>query len=75
MSSDAARKDNKVLEHGQFTVAVQCHWCGHNGVSLWEDTDGDRQIVSLDGFYERLARKEPFRIETVCNSCGKVQPI
>lgn len=58
----------------QTAITVCCHSCGHTGVSLWEDFDDGRQLVNLEGFYERLARKEPYAIETVCNNCGKVQP-
>ena len=75
MTSTPTDKDDKSPERDPFTVAVRCHWCGHNGMSLWEEADGNRQLVSLDGFYERLARKEPFRIETIRNSCTKAQPI
>lgn len=74
MSSDAGI-NHPFLEPDQFTLKVQCHWCGHTGASLWEDVKGERHLVSLDGFYERLTRKQPYRTETVCNSCGKAQPI
>lgn len=73
MSSDPDKE--RILGPGQFTVDVRCHWCGHKGMSLWEDANGFRQIVSMEGFYERLGRKLPFHIETVCNNCGKAQPI
>ena len=56
------------------TVALVCTGCGHAGTALWEGSGIDRQLVRLDGFYERLARKEPYPIETVCNNCGKAQP-
>ena len=59
----------------QFTVAVTCHWCGNMGSSLWETLKGERQLVSLDGFYERITKKLPFDIERVCNSCGRPQPV
>ena len=64
---------DKGPERDQFTVALECRWCGHKGVSLWEEADGKRQRISLDGFYERIARKLPHNTETVCKSCGKAQ--
>lgn len=62
-------------EPNQFTLAIKCHWCGHCGSTLWENTEAGRQIVSVDGFYERITKKRPFRIEKVCNACGKAQPV
>jgi hypothetical protein len=55
------------------TVALICPACGQAGTALWEGSGSDRQLVRLDGFFERLARKEPYPIETVCNNCGKAQ--
>ena len=63
------------MSSDQFTMAIPCHWCGHTGMSLWEDIDGNRQRVSLGGYSERIARKESFQSETVCNDCGKTQPV
>lgn len=62
-------------QRNQFTLAIACHWCGNTGSSLWERTASGRQLVSLDGFYERMTKKQPFDIETVCNSCDRAQPI
>ena len=59
----------------QFTLAIQCHWCGHTGSSLWEDTPNGRELVSLDGFYERLRSLRPYKIQAVCNNCDNAQPI
>jgi hypothetical protein len=59
----------------QFIMAVNCHWCGNIGSSLWETLPTGRQLMSLEGFYERVAKKQPFDIERVCNTCGKVQPV
>jgi len=59
----------------QNAVRLLCQGCGHAGVSLWQDFETGRQLVTLEGFHERLSREEPFPIETVCNNCGTVQPI
>jgi len=75
MSSYSTGKNELGLPCNQFTVAITCHWCGHEGLSLWEEFNGERHLVSLKGFYERLARKNPYPIEMVCNNCDKVQPI
>jgi hypothetical protein len=68
-----APDDNR--EQTQFTLAIKCHWCGHTGMSLWEKTPTGRELVSLDGFYERISKKQPHNIETVCNNCDRKQPI
>lgn len=68
-----APKDNQ--DGKQFTMAIKCHWCGHTGSSLWETTERGRELVSLDGFYERLMGKRLSKIETICNNCGRAQPI
>jgi len=62
------------MEQEQFTLNIKCPWCGHQGSSLWEQTPTGPQLINLDGFYERICRKLPFRIETVCNNCDRVQP-
>ena len=68
--------NSEFREKNQFTLTVKCHWCGHQGLTLWEKTvEGRRQFVSLEGFYERVANKEPFKVETVCNNCDRVQPV
>jgi hypothetical protein len=59
---------------GQFTRVITCPWCGHTGSALWEETAQGRQLINLNGFYERICRKLPFRIETVCNDCDRAQP-
>ena len=59
----------------QFTLAIKCHWCGNVGSSLWERTASGRQFVSAEGFYERISKKLPYNIETVCNTCDRAQPI
>jgi hypothetical protein len=59
----------------QFTLVIKCRWCGHVGSALWEETPRGRQLISLTGFYERICRKLPFRIETVCDSCDRAQPV
>ena len=58
----------------QFTVTIRCPRCGHVGSSLWEETPGGPQLVELNGFYERLAKKQPWTIETVCGACDRAQP-
>ena len=58
----------------QFTLTIICHWCAHKGASLWERSPEGRVLVNVDGFYERLTKKEPYNIETVCNNCNKAQP-
>jgi len=62
-------------ERNQFTLAIKCHWCGHPGLSVWEETPNGRELVSLDGFYERLKSAQSFAIETVCDACNRAQPI
>lgn len=59
---------------GQFTLTMRCPWCGQVGSSLWEETPTGRQLVRLNGFYERLAKKLPWTIETVCDACDRAQP-
>ena len=58
---------------------IRCPHCGKTGAIIWEDTDEDkgrhRDLIRIEGgFYERLARKTPYPIELVCNSCGTSQP-
>jgi hypothetical protein len=62
-------------ERDKFTLAIKCHWCGHTGLSLWEKTAMGRERMSLDGFYERIAKKQPYKTETVCNNCNRPQPV
>src|ERR1700744_2736071 len=69
MSHDPQLRGEPYREPGQFTVAIKCHWCGRQGILQWEEAGGEHQLVSLDGFYERVASKEPFPIERVCNGC------
>lgn len=54
---------------------LTCRHCGQNGTAVWEGVAGEPQsvLVSLDGFYERLAAKKPHAIELVCHRCGEVQ--
>ena len=59
----------------QYSVTLVCRWCGHTGSSLWENAPSGKQMINLDGFYERIAKARSFRIETVCNGCGRVQPV
>lgn len=63
------------VQRDQFTLAIQCHWCGHTGLSIWEETAKGRELVSLDGFYEKLVNLRPYKIRTVCNNCDRAQPI
>ena len=72
---EARMSQHEFHEHGQFRLAIKCHWCGNEGVSVWEKTQAGRQFITLDGFYERVAKKDHFQIETVCNSCQRVQPV
>ncbi len=67
--------DKESTHRAQFTLAVKCHWCGHKGLSVWEETEAGRELVSIDGFYQRLKSLRPYKIETVCNSCDKTQPL
>lgn len=62
-------------ERSRFTLDMNCHWCGHKGLSIWETTGTGHQIVSLEGFYDRVMKKAPFRIETVCDACDRAQPL
>lgn len=64
-------------EHNPFTMAVKCHWCGYKGLSLWEKTATGRVPLSLDDFYARLTSKKLHlsKIETVCASCNRPQPV
>ena len=70
MSGDTRKNSQK-----QFTLTIQCPWCGHAGSSVWEETPTGRKLVSIDGFYERLRSFKPLKIETVCNRCDKAQPL
>ena len=63
------------VRHDQFTLAIKCHWCGHTGLSIWEETQDGRVLVSLDGFYERIKNLRPYQIQTVCNNCDRAQPV
>jgi hypothetical protein len=58
----------------QFRVEIRCRKCGHTGSALWEDGAMGSTLISLEGFYERLASKPPHAIQVVCNACGEVQP-
>ena len=64
---------NVCPERVQFVVAIQCHWCGHTGLSLWEEGKNGRELLTLEGFYERIASKRPHNIETVCDNCHQAQ--
>jgi len=66
---------DSVAGPNQFTIELKCRWCGHAGSALWEETPKGRQLISLTGFYERVRRKLPFRIETVCDNCDRAQPV
>jgi hypothetical protein len=59
----------------QSSVAIQCHWCGHIGMSVWEETPSGRELVSLDGFTEKLVNLRPYKVQTVCNNCHRAQPV
>ena len=49
---------------------------GAVGVVIWENENSDdRTLVSLSrNFYERIAKKNPYPIEIVCDGCGAAQP-
>lgn len=64
-----------VHDKNEFTLAVKCHWCGHRGLRVWDKTDGRREAVSIERFYERVTKKLPFQMETICNACGGTQPV
>ena len=66
---------SEFLQKNQFTLAIKCHWCGNTGLTIWEKAEAGRQLVSIEGFYERVRKKQPFKIESVCNVCDRVQPI
>ena len=59
----------------QFTLAIRCPWCDRMGSSLWEDTAGGRRLISMQGFYDRIAKKHPYNIETACDACDRAQPL
>ena len=56
-------------------TTLTCRHCGEKGTAEWEGAAGEPQsvLISLDGFYERLAAKKPHAIELVCHRCGEVQ--
>jgi hypothetical protein len=58
---------------------VCCPKCGQQGSIIWDAVqrpDGEiPDHVTIDGdFHERIAKKPPYPIELVCNSCGTTQP-
>jgi len=56
-------------------VALLCPKCGAHGTASWEAEKAGLLLVSLSaGFYERLARFKPYKIEVVCHACGTPQP-
>lgn len=64
----------------QFKEEISCRKCGNKGIALWENTgprarSSETILVSLEGFFERLATKAPHKIETICRRCGDVQPL
>lgn len=68
-------KTYRTIVAGPFTQAITCPWCGQQGSMVWEKTQAGQQVVSLSGFYERLARKRPHDIETVCDRCDRAQRV
>jgi hypothetical protein len=59
----------------QFSINIICPKCGTVGVVVWESAAGQTSLVRLsNGFYERLAKKDPYPIELVCHDCGTAQP-
>jgi hypothetical protein len=58
----------------QSHIMILCPACGAVGQSVWEDEKGGPYLVNLsDGFYERLARRQPYDLEIVCKGCGTAQ--
>ena len=56
-------------------ISIHCPKCGANGQAIWENEPRGLHLVSLsNGFYERLAKFTPYRIEIVCHACGTPQP-
>ena len=59
---------------GTASVSINCPKCGANGTAVWEAEDAGPCLVSLSsGFYERLAKFTPYRLEIVCHGCGTRQ--
>ena len=55
--------------------AIHCPKCGASGQAVWENEPLGLTLVSLSsGFYERLARFTPYRIDIVCHACGTALP-
>ena len=55
-------------------VSIHCPKCGASGNAVWEKEQLGLTLVSLSaGFYERLAKFTPYRIEIVCHVCGTRQ--
>lgn len=64
-----------VLKLEVTKTALTCRHCGQKGTAVWEGAASNPKsvLVSLEGFYERLASKKPHAIELVCHQCGEVQ--
>ena len=60
--------------HGTVTVPITCPTCEASGTAVWEAEKAGPCLVSLSaGFYERLAKFVPYRLEIVCHACGARQ--
>jgi hypothetical protein len=59
---------------GTVNVPITCSKCGARGAAVWESEKTGPCLVSLSaGFYERLAKFVPYRLEIVCHACGTRQ--
>ena len=59
---------------GPIDVPITCPRCGAHGTAVWESEKTGPCLVSLSGgFYERLAKFTPYKLEVVCHACGAKQ--
>lgn len=62
------------IQPGQYSFDIICPRCKERGVIVWENTGGERTLVSLtQEFYERISKKSPYSIELVCTNCDMIQ--
>ena len=59
---------------GTVDVPITCPRCGASGTAVWEGEKTGPCLVSLSrGFYERMAKFTPYKLEIVCHACGAKQ--
>lgn len=55
-----------------IAVSLTCPRCGSVGSAVWEKQKWGPALATLSGnFYERLAKFSPYKIEIVCEGCGR----